>query len=202
MDVWENWGCERSGIEPRTDTPLCEGSWVLNWKNKTWILEGRFGQGGRCDFAVRGRGWGLVMRGLSGMVVTPSSLLLLFLDCGCCFFHPSFQPTLLGVENSFALNELQSWNIILHKAEVSLETCTFIRVPLFVINSRDCPPGYKCCKIGPNPDYGFTSFDTFGWAFLSLFRLMTQDCWERLYQQVPVLCMVQISSSLIEAENV
>ncbi|NWR53182.1 SCN5A protein, partial [Regulus satrapa] len=55
--------------------------------------------------------------------------------------------------------------------------------PPFVINSRDCPPGYKCCKIGPNPDYGFTSFDTFGWAFLSLFRLMTQDCWERLYQQ-------------------
>ncbi|KAJ7411012.1 hypothetical protein BTVI_51400 [Pitangus sulphuratus] len=46
-----------------------------------------------------------------------------------------------------------------------------------------CPPGYKCCKIGPNPDYGFTSFDTFGWAFLSLFRLMTQDYWERLYQQ-------------------
>uniref|UniRef100_A0A8C3MAN1 Sodium channel protein n=1 Tax=Geospiza parvula TaxID=87175 RepID=A0A8C3MAN1_GEOPR len=47
----------------------------------------------------------------------------------------------------------------------------------------DCPPGYKCCRIGPNPDYGFTSFDTFGWAFLSLFRLMTQDYWERLYQQ-------------------
>ncbi|NWI79641.1 SCN5A protein, partial [Dryoscopus gambensis] len=46
-----------------------------------------------------------------------------------------------------------------------------------------CPPGYKCCKIGPNPDHGFTSFDTFGWAFLSLFRLMTQDYWERLYQQ-------------------
>ncbi|NXS28311.1 SCN5A protein, partial [Pomatostomus ruficeps] len=46
-----------------------------------------------------------------------------------------------------------------------------------------CPPGYKCCKIGPNPDYGFTSFDSFGWAFLSLFRLMTQDYWERLYQQ-------------------
>ncbi|NWY41886.1 SCN5A protein, partial [Sylvia atricapilla] len=54
---------------------------------------------------------------------------------------------------------------------------------LFVINSRVCPPGYQCCKIGPNPDYGFTSFDTFGWAFLSLFRLMTQDYWERLYQQ-------------------
>ncbi|XP_035172676.1 sodium channel protein type 5 subunit alpha-like isoform X3 [Oxyura jamaicensis] len=46
-----------------------------------------------------------------------------------------------------------------------------------------CPPEYTCLKIGPNPDYGFTSFDTFGWAFLSLFRLMTQDYWERLYQQ-------------------
>ncbi|XP_054027181.1 sodium channel protein type 5 subunit alpha [Dryobates pubescens] len=46
-----------------------------------------------------------------------------------------------------------------------------------------CPPGYICLRIGPNPDYGFTSFDTFGWAFLSLFRLMTQDYWERLYQQ-------------------
>ncbi|NXA62180.1 SCN5A protein, partial [Mohoua ochrocephala] len=66
---------------------------------------------------------------------------------------------------------------------VFLEICTVMRAPLFVINSRVCPPGYKCCKIGPNPDYGFTSFDTFGWAFLSLFRLMTQDYWERLYQQ-------------------
>ncbi|XP_009320789.1 PREDICTED: sodium channel protein type 5 subunit alpha-like [Pygoscelis adeliae] len=46
-----------------------------------------------------------------------------------------------------------------------------------------CPPDYVCLKIGPNPDYNFTSFDTFGWAFLSLFRLMTQDYWERLYQQ-------------------
>uniref|UniRef100_A0A8B9EYL0 Sodium channel protein n=1 Tax=Amazona collaria TaxID=241587 RepID=A0A8B9EYL0_9PSIT len=46
-----------------------------------------------------------------------------------------------------------------------------------------CPPDYICLKIGPNPDYGFTSFDSFGWAFLSLFRLMTQDYWERLYQQ-------------------
>uniref|UniRef100_A0A670IZT6 Ion transport domain-containing protein n=1 Tax=Podarcis muralis TaxID=64176 RepID=A0A670IZT6_PODMU len=46
-----------------------------------------------------------------------------------------------------------------------------------------CPPKYVCLKVGENPDYGYTSFDTFGWAFLSLFRLMTQDYWERLYQQ-------------------
>ncbi|KAL8164873.1 UNVERIFIED_CONTAM: Sodium channel protein type 5 subunit alpha [Gekko kuhli] len=51
------------------------------------------------------------------------------------------------------------------------------------LRDRTCPKGYICHKAGENPDYGFTSFDTFGWAFLSLFRLMTQDCWERLYQQ-------------------
>nr|XP_023410593.1 sodium channel protein type 5 subunit alpha-like [Loxodonta africana] len=53
-------------------------------------------------------------------------------------------------------------------------------------NSSDagaCPEGYRCLKAGQNPDHGYTSFDSFAWAFLALFRLMTQDCWERLYQQ-------------------
>ncbi|XP_077873648.1 sodium channel protein type 1 subunit alpha isoform X2 [Ictidomys tridecemlineatus] len=52
-------------------------------------------------------------------------------------------------------------------------------------NSSDagqCPEGYMCVKAGRNPNYGYTSFDTFSWAFLSLFRLMTQDFWENLYQ--------------------
>uniref|UniRef100_A0A8C0GEW6 Sodium voltage-gated channel alpha subunit 2 n=1 Tax=Chelonoidis abingdonii TaxID=106734 RepID=A0A8C0GEW6_CHEAB len=52
-------------------------------------------------------------------------------------------------------------------------------------NSSDagqCPEGYICIKAGRNPNYGYTSFDTFSWAFLSLFRLMTQDFWENLYQ--------------------
>ncbi|XP_028972466.2 sodium channel protein type 2 subunit alpha isoform X2 [Esox lucius] len=46
-----------------------------------------------------------------------------------------------------------------------------------------CPEGFICLKAGRNPNYGYTSFDTFSWAFLSLFRLMTQDFWENLYQQ-------------------
>ncbi|NXU51574.1 SCN2A protein, partial [Turnix velox] len=46
-----------------------------------------------------------------------------------------------------------------------------------------CPEGYTCVKAGRNPNYGYTSFDTFSWAFLSLFRLMTQDYWENLYQK-------------------
>ncbi|XP_044859349.1 sodium channel protein type 4 subunit alpha-like isoform X3 [Mauremys mutica] len=49
--------------------------------------------------------------------------------------------------------------------------------------SKECPENYSCQKIGDNPDFGYTSFDHFGWAFLSVFRLMTQDNWERLYRQ-------------------
>ncbi|CAL8301370.1 unnamed protein product [Merluccius merluccius] len=52
-------------------------------------------------------------------------------------------------------------------------------------NSSDagkCPEGYMCLKAGENPNYGYTSYDTFGWAFLALFRLMTQDFWENLFQ--------------------
>ncbi|XP_020773995.1 sodium channel protein type 4 subunit alpha A [Boleophthalmus pectinirostris] len=54
-------------------------------------------------------------------------------------------------------------------------------------NSSDagkCPEGYTCIKAGRNPNYGYTSFDSFGWAFLALFRLMTQDYWENLFQLI------------------
>ncbi|XP_041432758.1 sodium channel protein type 4 subunit alpha [Xenopus laevis] len=52
-------------------------------------------------------------------------------------------------------------------------------------NSSDagkCPESYTCMKTGRNPNYGYTSYDSFNWAFLSLFRLMTQDYWENLFQ--------------------
>lgn len=53
--------------------------------------------------------------------------------------------------------------------------------------SGTCPGNYTCLQgYGPNPNYGYTSFDSFGWAFLSAFRLMTQDFWESLYQQVKI----------------
>nr|XP_035134084.2 sodium channel protein type 10 subunit alpha isoform X3 [Callithrix jacchus] len=58
--------------------------------------------------------------------------------------------------------------------------------PLLCGNGSDsghCPDGYICLKTFDNPDFNYTSFDSFAWAFLSLFRLMTQDSWERLYQQ-------------------
>ena len=48
-----------------------------------------------------------------------------------------------------------------------------------------CPANHTCLQgFGRNPNYGYTSFDTFGWSFLSAFRLMTQDYWEDIYQKV------------------
>ncbi|KAF0305731.1 Sodium channel protein para [Amphibalanus amphitrite] len=48
-----------------------------------------------------------------------------------------------------------------------------------------CPAGYTCMEgFGPNPNYGYTTFDTFGYAMLASFRLLTQDYWENLYQLV------------------
>ncbi|CAF1587688.1 unnamed protein product, partial [Adineta ricciae] len=51
--------------------------------------------------------------------------------------------------------------------------------------STRCPIGYVCWKDrGINPNFGYTSFDNYGWALLACFRLMTQDYWENLYQLV------------------
>ncbi|ELK25137.1 Sodium channel protein type 11 subunit alpha [Myotis davidii] len=46
-----------------------------------------------------------------------------------------------------------------------------------------CSHQFECIHTKKNPDYGFTNFDSFGWSFLAMFRLMTQDSWEKLYRQ-------------------
>lgn len=50
--------------------------------------------------------------------------------------------------------------------------------------------------MGRNPNYGYTSFDSFGWAFLALFRLMTQDAWEKLFHQVEKPTFLTISGQM------
>ncbi|KAM4734849.1 sodium channel protein type 4 subunit alpha B-like [Anableps anableps] len=59
--------------------------------------------------------------------------------------------------------------------------------PLLCGNSSDsrlCPEGFTCIKVGKNPDYGFTSFDTFSWSLLAVVRIMMQDRWDILLQQI------------------
>ncbi|XP_068595957.1 sodium channel protein type 4 subunit alpha B-like [Brachionichthys hirsutus] len=47
-------------------------------------------------------------------------------------------------------------------------------------SSGVCPDGFTCLKWGKNPNYGFTSYDSFGWSLLSMLRLMTRDFWDNL----------------------
>lgn len=101
MDIRENWKHEGSDVSQDRCTPLCKGSGALNWRNRTRILEGRFGQGGdvsALQWGARDEVWW--RSGCPGLVV---GLLPLLLGCGCCFFYPTFQPVLPGVENWFAI---------------------------------------------------------------------------------------------------
>lgn len=57
-------------------------------------------------------------------------------------------------------------------------------MPLICGNSSwsgQCAAGFVCLKAGDNPNFDYTSFDNIYQAFLTLFRLMTQDYWENLY---------------------
>lgn len=75
----------------------------------------------------------------------------------------------------FIVSNSQNWS----------DTLTNLTPKQILLYFSTCPPDYICLQgYGPNPNYGYTSFDTFAWAFLSAFRLMTQDYWENLYQLV------------------
>lgn len=50
--------------------------------------------------------------------------------------------------------------------------------------SRHCPEGFTCVRAGRNPNYGYTSYDAFGWTLLSSLRLMTEDFWDNLMMLV------------------
>ncbi|KAM8933347.1 sodium channel protein type 2 subunit alpha-like isoform 2-T2 [Pelodytes ibericus] len=111
----------------------------------------------------------------------------------CVRWPPEYEPnityyfnTSAGVNGSYINITLNPFN----REEYILQEKNFYfldgsRDALLCGNSSDagqCPKGFVCLKTGRNPNYGYTSFDTFSWAFLSLFRLMTQDFWENLYQ--------------------
>nr|XP_039264940.1 sodium channel protein type 3 subunit alpha-like isoform X4 [Styela clava]XP_039264941.1 sodium channel protein type 3 subunit alpha-like isoform X4 [Styela clava]XP_039264942.1 sodium channel protein type 3 subunit alpha-like isoform X4 [Styela clava]XP_039264944.1 sodium channel protein type 3 subunit alpha-like isoform X4 [Styela clava]XP_039264945.1 sodium channel protein type 3 subunit alpha-like isoform X4 [Styela clava] len=57
------------------------------------------------------------------------------------------------------------------------------REPLYCTSGENsvCPIAYECKQAGGNPDFGYTNFDHFFWAFLTSFRLIAQDAWSRLF---------------------
>uniref|UniRef100_A0A8C4XC68 Sodium channel protein n=1 Tax=Erpetoichthys calabaricus TaxID=27687 RepID=A0A8C4XC68_ERPCA len=48
-----------------------------------------------------------------------------------------------------------------------------------------CPANYTCLSdVGLNPNSGFTSYDHFGWGFVTSFQLLTLDRWENCYHLI------------------
>ncbi|XP_056101961.1 sodium channel protein type 4 subunit alpha A [Rhinichthys klamathensis goyatoka] len=108
-----------------------------------------------------------------------------------CIRWPIPNSTIFDVYNSTMANDttLNVTDTFDFKAYISNEENQyFLEESLDALicgNSSDagrCPEGYTCMKAGRNPNYGYTSYDNFGWAFLALFRVMTQDYWENLFQ--------------------
>ena len=89
-----------------------------------------------------------------------------------------FECKLIVLGRTSALGRVCVW-----WGEPGCRVCNSFSVPLFPI-SRACPEQYECRDSHKNPDYNYTNFDNFGWSFLAMFRLMTQDSWEKLYRQV------------------
>lgn len=53
------------------------------------------------------------------------------------------------------------------------------------VGTRYCPNNYTCTPgVGDNPNYGYTSFDSYGWALLTTFQLITLDFWEDIYNKI------------------
>ncbi|XDV45049.1 hypothetical protein PO909_013220 [Leuciscus waleckii] len=108
-----------------------------------------------------------------------------------CIRWPIPNSTIFDVDNSTMVNDtiLNVTDTFDFKAYIdNEENQYFLEESLDALicgNSSDagkCPEGYTCMKAGRNPNYGYTSYDNFGWAFLALFRVMTQDYWENLFQ--------------------
>uniref|UniRef100_A0A8C4Q8Z9 Sodium channel protein n=1 Tax=Eptatretus burgeri TaxID=7764 RepID=A0A8C4Q8Z9_EPTBU len=89
-----------------------------------------------------------------------------------------------GYYSETPYNTTFDWNEYINKRE-NQYFLAGSRDALLCGNASDagqCPEGHTCLKVGRNPNYGYTNYDSFNWSFLSLFRLMTQDYWENLYQ--------------------
>lgn len=62
-----------------------------------------------------------------------------------------------------------------------------------VSSARQCPSSFDidglsynvvCMHVGPNPNFGYTNFDSFGAAVMTTFQVMTLDFWEDVYNNV------------------
>uniref|UniRef100_E1BHM6 Sodium channel protein n=1 Tax=Bos taurus TaxID=9913 RepID=E1BHM6_BOVIN len=94
-------------------------------------------------------------------------------------------------DSSFSLSSLRTFRVFRALKAISVisdycfkkEESTEFKMCGMWMGNRACPEQYECRDSHKNPDYNYTNFDNFGWSFLAMFRLMTQDSWEKLYRQ-------------------
>uniref|UniRef100_A0A8D3ECF9 Sodium channel protein n=1 Tax=Scophthalmus maximus TaxID=52904 RepID=A0A8D3ECF9_SCOMX len=123
-----------------------------------------------------------------------SDVMILTVFCLSVFALIGLQLFMGNLRNKCVIWPINMTEQVLPNGSKGFDTCGFNFENFYFIpgqldalicgNSSDsgrCPEGFMCMKAGRNPNYGYTSFDSFGWAFLTLFRLMTQDFWENLY---------------------
>ncbi|XP_045411602.1 sodium channel protein type 11 subunit alpha [Lemur catta] len=82
------------------------------------------------------------------------------------------------------ISDLEAHDYCFEKKQNSTE---FRMCGNWMVNNA-CSEQFQCKHTKINPDYSYTNFDNFGWSFLAMFRLMTQDSWEKLYQQTLRTC--------------
>lgn len=59
---------------------------------------------------------------------------------------------------------------------------------MFVLFYRYCLVNYSCLlDVGFNFNYGYMSFDYFGWVIMMLFQFVILDFWENVYNNVSYL---------------
>lgn len=78
--------------------------------------------------------------------------------------------------SAFRLNRVER---IYHLLDGEIQRCGNLT------GAGQCPSGFICLQgLAPNPNNGYTSFDTYGWSVLSTIRLLLKDFWEDLLYNV------------------
>ncbi|CAF1120007.1 unnamed protein product [Adineta ricciae] len=128
---------------------------------------------------------------LRDVVVLSTFVLSIFALIGMQLYTGTLRQKCVPTYDSFSnISNLSNMSYGVYLTQMNNATYWYRKDDLYFLcgnssGTNKCPEGYVCLRDrGENPDFGYTSFDNYGWAMLSCFRLMTQDYWENLYQLV------------------
>ncbi|XP_060036392.1 sodium channel protein type 11 subunit alpha [Erinaceus europaeus] len=125
---------------------------------------------------------GALLRSVKKLV----NVMILTLFCLSIFALVGQQLFMGNLSHKCVRKDCLQYNITLSNMDYCLEkkdNCSDFKLCGTRLGKRTCSSDFKCMETQFNPDYNYTNFDNFGWSFLAMFRLMTQDSWEKLYKQ-------------------